>query len=419
MSIQLRLSSPFALLLGLVLVNACGGSAKSEQPEGAGSQGTGSSSSGGTSSGTNPVGSGGNGSSTGGSAGGGENPEPPVLVDNPLTSPTNGPPAGYPEGKCPIPAEGGLEDISSPTTIVGAGTPDSCTGDAFIEAVAQGGVITFNCGADPHTIVLDRPAKVFNDAAEIVVIDGGGLVTLSGGGKTRILYMNTCDEAQVWTTASCDNQDHPRLTVQNITFVDGNSKSETKNEGGGAIYASGGRFKAVNTRFFNNVCADVGPDLGGAGIRVFQQFEGKPAYVVNSTFGGKEGLGNECSNGGGISSIGVSWQIINSLFSHNKATGMGANPAQAGTPGGGSGGGIYNDGNKMTLTLCGTMIENNQVQAHGGGIFFISNNKTGDVVIKDSTIRNNCGGTWYKEPGVSTHDETPIQVTNSTLMNCE
>ena len=52
-------------------------------------------------------------------------------------------------------------------------------------------------------------------------------------------------------------------------------------------------------------------------------------YVVNSTFGGADGFGNTCSNGGGISSIGVSWTLLNSLLSHNRAVGRGGNPATA------------------------------------------------------------------------------------------
>lgn len=342
-----------------------------------------------------------------------------VDVDNPLTDPETGPPAGNPDGDCNVPAEAGLEDVSSPDQVVGDGTPESCTGDAFIEAVAQGGVITFDCGPDPVTITLDRPAKVFNDANERVVIDGGGLVTLSGGGRTRILYMNTCDEAQHWTTAHCNDQDHPRLTVQNITFVDGNSKGEPGEgnlDGGGAIWARGGRFKAVNTRFFNNVCADEGPDVGGAGIRVFDQHEDAPVYVVNSTFGGSEELGNVCSNGGGISSIGVSWSIYNSLFSHNRAIGNGGNPAQAGTPGGGSGGAIYNDGNTITLSLCGTRIEHNSVNAHGAAIFFISNNHQGTLRLTESVIRNNEGGSWYALPGISMHDSTEQIIDDATIL---
>lgn len=334
----------------------------------------------------------------------------------PMTDPDDGPGPGNPDGECLVPAEATLVDTSSPTTVVGTGTPTSCTGDAVVEAVAGGGVITFDCGPDPVTIILDRPAKVFNDTGPEIVIDGGGLVTLSGGGTTRILYMNTCDESQVWTTPQCQNQDHPSLTVQNLTFIDGNSKGESEFEGGGAIWVRGGRFKVLNSRFFNNVCADVGPDIGGAGIRVFSQYEGRPVYVVKSTFGGAEGFGNTCANGGGISSIGVSWTVINSLFTHNRAIGNGGNPADPGTPGGGSGGAIYNDGNTMTLSLCGTRIENNEVNAHGSAIFFVSNDRSGDMRIDSSTITNNVGGSWYPTyPQISNHAETPIEVTDSVI----
>ncbi len=341
-----------------------------------------------------------------------------VLVPNPLTDPVDGPPAGNqnPEASCDVPAEAGLADVSSPTTTVGDGTPESCTADAFVAAVARGGVIVFDCGAEPHTIMLDRTAKIVNDTGPEIVIDGGGLVTLSGSGNHRILYMNTCDEAQVWTTSHCNDQDHPRLTLQNITFVDGNSKNEPDDiAGGGAVFVRGGRLKLVNTRFFNNVCADVGPDVGGAGVRVFDQHEDRPVYVVNTTFGGEDGYGNTCSNGGGISSIGVSWTLINSLFSHNHAIGRGGNPATDG-PGGGSGGAIYNDGNLMTLSLCGTRIEHNEVVQHGSAIFFVSNDKSGDVRIERSNITRNLGGSWYTQyPQISAHDETPIVVTDSVI----
>ncbi len=342
---------------------------------------------------------------------------PPVDAFFPPTDPGSGPAAGNPDGEYPIPAEAAPEDTSSPDRVVGDGTPASCTADAFIDAVAQGGVITFDCGPDPVTITLDRPARVFNDTAmDGIVIDGGGLVTLSGGGSSRILYMNTCDENQVWTTPNCQNQDHPHLTVQNLTFVDADSRGEDEYDGGGAIWVRGGRFKVVNSRFFNNRCHDEGPDVGGAAIRVFSQYEGRPVYVVNSTFGGAEGYGNVCSNGGGISSIGVSWTIINSLFTHNEAIGNGGNPAMSGTPGGGSGGAIYNDGNTMTLRILGSRIQFNEVVQHGSAIFFVSNDHSGNIVIEDSVITDNMGGSWYPTyPQISGHDDTPIEVTDSTI----
>jgi len=317
---------------------------------------------------------------------------------------------------CAIPPEAGLEHVSSPTIVVGSGTPASCTSAAFVNAVAQGGIITFDCGPNPVTITLEETAKVFNDTGPEIVIDGGGLITLSGAGSRRILYMNTCDADQVWTTPHCDNQDHPRLTVQNLTFVDANSKNELVYDGGGAMWVRGGRFKVVNCRFFRNVCGDEGPDLGGAGIRVFSQYEGLPVFVVNSQFGGVQGLGNTCSNGGGISSIGVSWTIINSSFSFNQAIGNGGNPALPGTPGGGSGGAIYNDGNTMTLSLCGTRIEYNEVNQHGSAIFFVTNDHSGNIVIDRSVITNNIGGTWYPTyPQISNHSDTIIDVRASII----
>lgn len=346
----------------------------------------------------------------------GDRSSPNVEFTNPLKNPESGPPAGNPDGDSPVPPEAGPEVTTVPDYIVGNGTPESCTAEAFKKAVAHGGKIVFNCGPEPVTITLDSPAKVFNDSLPDIVIDGKGLITLSGGGRSRILYMNTCDKNQHWTTSHCQDQDHPRLTVQNLTFSDGNSRSETEFDGGGAIWARGGRFKAVNCRFFNNTCDSLGPDVGGAAIRVFSQYENKPVYIVNCTFGGAPGYGNYGANGGGVSSIGVSWTIINSLFSYNRASGNGGNPSQSGTPGGGSGGAIYNDGNMMTLTILGTIIEKNKVNAYGGAVFFVTNDHTGDIRIDNSIIRNNPGGSWYPVyPGISMHSDTKCVVTNSII----
>ena len=296
--------------------------------------------------------------------------------------------AGNPGGHCLVPPEAQAEDTSSPDVVVGTGTPGSCTSAEFVAAVAQGGVITFDCGPAPVTITLTETAKVFNDTGPRIVIDGGGKVTLSGGGERRILYMNTCDPEQVWTTPHCQDQDHPRLTVQNLTFADGDATGEDP-DGGGAIFVRGGRFKVVNSTFVRNRCDATGPDVGGAAIRVLSQYQGLPVYVTRSTFGGGPALGNVCSNGGGLSSIGVSYTVLNSYFSHNEAIGHGANPAQQGTPGGGSGGAIYNDGNTFTLRLCGTRVQENTANEGGGAIFFVSNNGTGQLEIEDSVLAAN------------------------------
>jgi hypothetical protein len=330
------------------------------------------------------------------------------------TDPTTGPAAGW-EGGAAVPDAGLVEDVSAPDHVIGAGTPESCTAALVVQAVAQGGKIVFDCGTAPVTIALTEPAKVRNDRPD-VVIDGGGLVTLSGSGSTRILYMNTCDEAQVWTTTHCDDQDHPHLTVQNIAFVDGNARGVSnvhEDGGGGAIFAQGGRLKIVNSRFFNNVCADTGPDVGGGAVRAFMQYQGLPVYVVHSTFGGADGYGNAGSNGGALSSIGVSWSIYDSLLSYNRAVGNGGNPAESGTPGGGSGGAIYNDGNTMTLAVHGSLLEHNQVNAYGSAIFFVSNDHTGTLRLHDVTLRQNTGGSWDAgHPGISCFDDTHFDLVN-------
>jgi hypothetical protein len=336
-------------------------------------------------------------------------------IDNPLVNPQDGPPAGNPACMCPVPTEALPADVSHPRTVVGTGTPASCTSTAFVQAVAMGGVITFNCGPDPVTITLDQTAKVVNDASPEIVIDGGGLVTLDGGGRVRILYMDTCDQAQHWTTSHCQNQDSPHLTVQNLTFANGNSTGQDNDGGGGgAIFVRGGRFKVINSRFFHNVCEPTGPDLGGGAVRVLSQYNDLPVYVVNSTFGGSAELGNVCSNGGGLSSIGVSYTVLNSAFSFNLAIGMGANPMQSGTPGGGSGGAIYNDGNTYTLTLCGVSMHDNHANEGGGAIFYVSNDNTGSLIIRDSMLVNNPND-HFGTHGIYFHSTGSPQITNSTV----
>jgi hypothetical protein len=321
-------------------------------------------------------------------------------------------------GAYPVPPEAVAADTSNPDRVIGTGTPQSCTSAAVVAAVAQGGVITFDCGPDPVTITMTETAKIVNNTGPEIVIDGGGLVTLSGGGSRRILYMNTCDPAQVWTTSHCQDQDHPRLTVQNLRFVDGNSTGAAVGleggGGGGAVFVRGGRFKVVNSVFIGNRCDPTGPDVGGAALRVFSQHQNQPVYVVGSTF-----EGGICSNGSGISSIGVSWTIINSVFRDNQAIGWGANPQRGGTPGGGSGGAIYLDGNTFTLRLLGSRIENNHANEGGGAIFFVSNNHTGTLVIEESVLRYNPSDGFETAgyPGIFVQGAGTPTVINSVISN--
>ena len=264
-----------------------------------------------------------------------------------------------------------------------------------MRAVAKGGIIRFRCGSQPVTISMAATAKVVN-TSRVVVLDGRGLVTLSGGGKRRILYQDTCDQKQRWTTSHCDDQATPRLTVQNLAFADGNSTGETfEGGGGGAIFVRGGRLKIVDSKFTGNRCDASGPDLGGGAVRALSQYHGEPVIVSRSTF-----TGGVCSNGAALSSIGVSWSISDSDFTNNRAIGNGANPAQAGTPGGGSGGALYFDGNTYNVVISGSRITGNHAREGGGAVFFVSNDRSGNLTIRNSTLQKNPSDGFQTDPGI-------------------
>jgi len=108
---------------------------------------------------------------------------------------------------------------------------------------------------------------------------------------------------------------------------------------------------------------------------------------VNSTF-----TGGVCSNGGGLSSIGVSWTVLNCLFNRHRAIGSGANPSANGTPGGGSGAAIYNDGNHYVLTIAGTVMERQQCQRGRRRDLYVSKDRTGTMSITDSTLTHTRAG---------------------------
>ncbi|MET1008381.1 MAG: DUF4082 domain-containing protein [Propionibacteriaceae bacterium] len=319
---------------------------------------------------------------------------------------------GNPSGTATVPAGMGLEDVSAPDRVIGDGTPASCTSAAVLSAVTAGGVITFNCGPSPKTITLTQTAKVRNSTKKLV-LDGGGKVTLSGGNTNRILYVDTCDTSLGSVSGNCLYAPQwPQVTVQNITMADGNATNSTYvspgdtnqgSNGGGAIFALGGRLKVVKSAFIRNTCASNGPDLGGAAIRVLAQHSATPnnldasyaarnqdpVHIVQSTFGGASGQGNSCSNGGAISGLRTPITVLNSLISYNNAIGCCSNPAKAGTPGGGSGGAIYTDGTSYDLRIAGSRLERNTAKAGGSAIFYVSNDRTGHLIIDSSTSQNN------------------------------
>ncbi|HUN32124.1 MAG TPA: hypothetical protein VMU95_08880 [Trebonia sp.] len=314
-------------------------------------------------------------------------PRSPSAWHSAAPAPATGPAPGNPGGDATVPAAAQAVDTSHPDHVIGDGTAASCTSAAVVAAVAAGGVITFSCGPAPVTITMTATATV-PTTSHLVVLDGGGKVTLSGAGKTEILSMNAGWQQQ-W----------PQLVVQNLRFTDAYSGTQqvagSSVYGGGALFDEGGQLKVVSSAFLGNSCYASGPDLGGGAIRAVGMDPASPVYITGDTFSG-----NSCSNGGALSGLFANFDVINSLLTGNKAIGWGANPAAAGTPGGGSGGAIYTDGNQYDLSIAGTVMRDNTAREGGGGIFFVVNSGGGTLRIDSSTLQGNPSGEFQNAPGI-------------------
>ena len=229
-------------------------------------------------------------------------------------------------------------DTSGATT-VGTGTPGSCTEAALLAALgAHNGAIRFDCGAAPHTITLTSQLAIDFD----LVLDGGGLITLSGGGTTRIIDFRPPFEV-------------PRtLTVQNLTFRDGSTAAlpgTTTDNGGAAIYrGTFGTLNVIDSYFLDNVGPASGQDVAGGAI---YSFGATPTTIVGSVF-----QGNRCSSGGALGFLFADLELVNSILHDNSATGTGGNPGN-----GGNGGAIYSDGNDQTQSVCGSVLSGNTANA--------------------------------------------------------
>ena len=97
--------------------------------------------------------------------------------------------------------------------IVGGGFPESCSEAALTSALGGGGIVTFNCGANPVTIVLTSRASINGS----LVVDGGGLVTLSGGGANGLFDVGhgaTLELRDISLTAGSDASGRRRRDPQ-------------------------------------------------------------------------------------------------------------------------------------------------------------------------------------------------------------
>lgn len=251
-------------------------------------------------------------------------------------------------GTSPSPA---LCDVPQPfptpaaNSVVGSGTPASCTEETLRAAVTAGGHVTFSCGGAPATISVSKAIQV----TKPTVLDGAGNITLDGGGKTQILIV-------------ASNQS---LSVRNLRFVNGAAPQSTDADGIGGAVAGNWRSKVevVGCTFENNVAG-----RGGGAVAVWT---GSSLVVTGSTF-----VGNTSWYGGAIYSLLSPLTVVNSVFSNNASvTSVNGN----GETVGGDAGAIGTDGASESspdgstsgdVLICGAHFANNKSSGSGGGAFF-------------------------------------------------
>jgi hypothetical protein len=378
--------------------------------------------------------------SSGGSSGNGSNDSGASSVTSSDAGPGMFPVAGNPSGSCTtltLPAEAQAVDTSHPTTVVGTGTPSSCTFQTLSTAVKGGGIITFNCGPTPVTISVTstlKPPISTGGTAVHIVIDGGNEITLDGGGSVQIISW----VHSTWRTS----QD--TLTLQHIQLSNGkatgtktipacttkpNAQCSTgyTDGQGGAVYMADGSLRVIDSIFTGNQAAMLGPDTGGGALYLFGS--GALSYIAHSTF-----QNNTASNAGGIGMLWAGGAIYNSVFEGNRAVGTGANSVdstqcscddgngdQVGS--GGNGGAIYKDGGDgVNLTLCGDLVQNNSANQFGAAAFLTADGSAAKLIVDDSVLKDNPSPitywNWCMGVSTDTASSSPQPIKSSLCDTC-
>ncbi len=263
-----------------------------------------------------------------------------------------------------------FESSTEEARILGDGSPGSVTTAQIQSALDNGGPIVFDLGPDPVTIVLDETLV----ASQETVIDGGGLVTLSGGSVRQILRISNPNPAE----------SAPRFTVtlQNIRLIDG----RTTGGRGGAIYKQHGfefphkvSLKLVNCHFEDNHSPLDGTSQDDGGGALYAELMDR-IDISNCTFDNNSG-----SNGGAVYSL-VSRRlnVVDSIFSNNQAIGTGGNPGN-----GGNAGALGVDGGDRWVDICRTRFVANRSNAFGAGFFSVMYDQMSRTRFEDVTFQGN------------------------------
>jgi predicted outer membrane repeat protein len=291
---------------------------------------------------------------------------------------------------------------------VGTGTPESCTSATLAAALLDGGTISFDCGPTAVTILISATLQV---SATTTTIDGGGKITLSGGGERRILRHSSRSNSSI-------------LTIRNIGFANGYTAGDafSGSPNGSAIHSvfQGAQptFKPSlileNVTFRNNQSVWTGAVADGFDFGGTVYSQGGSVTISNSIFENNRADGGA---GGAIHILQSGLSITSSTFRNNSAIG------------GGQGGAIYIDGlggenGQFSVTL--STFTNNTSHNSGGAIYVnMYENSSGTVIDRSSFVQNaivggngalggaiSGGGTNFGGPS----GNPSISITNSTFM---
>jgi hypothetical protein len=279
----------------------------------------------------------------------------------------------------------------------GDGTAASCTQEALQALITAGGKITFNGGNAPLTLVLKSTLNV--PSRKEVIIDGKGLLTISGNNSVRIFNKD----------APSNQGEGTLFGIQNMKLINGKASNKL---GGAAILGNYfGSLKVINVTFDNNQSQVSDPDACGA----VHTGGYKEVLFSNCVF-----TNNKGANGGAVGTIGSASEFINCKFENNRATGTGGTGTRP-NGFGGIGGAVYNDGVDQNgvnnyIKMCGCTFINNTAGNEAGAVSVIFYAGKGSTMTMDkcSFEGNSCtadkGGAFYFMNG-------SITLSNTTFAN--
>lgn len=347
-----------------------------------------------------------------------------------------------------------LSPLFAGSTVVGSGTPASCTEAALNSAitVANGtfGIVTFNCGAAPHTLVVTSEKAL----ATGVIVDGGGKITLSGGNNTRIfnLFQGAAVELRDITLTrgqaggggcllAIGSAEKPTtLALNRVTFNICQSSSF-----GGAIAGTRANITVTDSLFFANV---ANLDGGGAislntgsltSLRTTYRFNGALSqggalqiWFSSSSFendhilsnGVSPAAGSTASQGGGAVLLrGSIANVRQSRIHDNSANNLNGGAFRLldgsdllledtflhsnATEATGLGGAVHIDASSL-LTSRRSTFANNLSAVHGGAIY-----NQGELRIEVSTFSRN--RSFNLGPAIEVADTGSLNMVSATL----